>query len=159
MNNSLQGKYITISYTFSSDSGEVLGTSDISGPFTFCYGAGDTIPGLEEHLEGVIQGQIMRFTIPAEKAYGIRNPDLVKVLPKSSFPQSLQLATGLQLFVNNEKVTVTEYNDQHVTVDSNHPLAGLNLNFELSVLEISDDPPQTQAHGCGCGSGGCGCSA
>lgn len=158
MDNSLQGKYITISYSFSNDAGEVLGSSDISGPFTFCYGAGDTIPGLEEHLDGAIQGQIMRFTIPAEKAYGVHNPDLVRILPRSSFPESLRLARGLQLFINNEKVIVTDFNDREVTVDSNHPLADVNLNFELSILEIGDAPPETQAHACGCG-GGCGCSA
>ena len=154
--NNVKGKYYTISYSFSDDEGELLGSSDMSGPFTFCIGAGDAIPGLEEHIVGKEQGTPLQFTIPAEKAYGMYNNDLVRTVPKTAVSETIHLAVGLQLYINNEKVTIIEVNPDTITVDSNHPLAGANLNFDVSILAIDDERPLAK-ESCGCGSG-CGCS-
>lgn len=157
--NNETGKYYTIAYSFSNDSGELLGNSEMSGPFVFCIGAGDTIPGLEEHVVGKEQGVPVQFTIPAEKAYGVYNDDLVRIIPKTALSENIHLALGLQLHVNDEKVVIIEIGEDTVTVDSNHPLAGANLNFDVTILEISETRPVTstgaESGGCGCNSCGC----
>lgn len=153
--------YFTISYAFSGEDGEMLGSSMESGLYTFCAGAGDCIPGLESRVHDMKEGEQRSFIIPAAEAYGSYNPELARTLPASAFPESLELKEGLQITVNNKPVTVVELRGDEVTIDANHPLAGVDLHFTVRMESVGSEPPSEYGKGC-CGGGGgeggsCGC--
>ena len=75
-------KYVTIEYRFTSPEGELLGSSDYSGPYTFRQGTGDVVPGLDARIEGRTIGEQLTFTIPPEEAYGPRDETKIKRLAK-----------------------------------------------------------------------------
>ena len=79
-------KYVTIEYSFTSPDGELLGSSDYSGPFTFRQGTGDVVPGLDARIEGHRIGEQLEFVIPPEEAYGLRDEAKVKRLAKQHLP-------------------------------------------------------------------------
>ena len=149
-------QYITIEYTFTNQDGDLLGSSLQSGLFTFGVGEGDAIPGLEEHIVGNPVGTVLQFIIPATKAYGIHNPSLVQTIEQSVLPESLSVSVGQSITINNTRVTITEITDTSITLDRNHPLAGIDLHFSAKITDISDT--RKDAHGCGCGNA-CSCSS
>ncbi len=151
-----QEKYYTITYSFTDGGEELLGSSETSGPYTFCFGSGDCIPGLEPRIADMQEGESRSFVIPAAEGYGTYNPDLARTIARSSLPESLQLQEGLQLTINNTLVTVVSVDGDMVTVDGNHPLAGVDLHFSVRIEAISFEPPRGYGESCGCNSS-CGC--
>lgn len=149
-------KYYTITYTFTDGNGTLLGSSDASGPYTFCFGSGDCIPGLEPHIVDMKEGESRSFVIPASEGYGTYKGELARTIPKSSFPKSLDLREGLQLTLHNMPVTVVSIDGDMVTVDGNHPLADIDLHFTVRIEAISFELPSGYGDACGCGSA-CGC--
>ncbi len=152
-----QEKYYTISYTFTDDNENLLGSSDSSGHYTFCFGSGDCIPGLEPRITDMKEGESKSFVIPASEGYGVYNKDLTHTIPKSSLSNSLQLREGLQFMLNDIPVIVVSIDDDMVTVDGNHPLAGIDLHFTVRIEAISVDMPSSYNNACGCGNS-CGCA-
>ncbi len=155
---------ITIEYSFKTSDGIELGDSKQSGPFSFILGRGDVVPGLDARLEGAKAGDELQFTIPADEAYGERREDLVFTVPSERFEGLDGLAVGarVQSTIHGRpaELTITEIENDEVTLDANHPLAGMTLDFDVKVMEVSEVPEHLlHAHdhgGCGCG-GGCSC--
>lgn len=148
-------KFITIEYTFSAPDGSLLGSSEYSGPFTFRQGYGDVVPGLDARLEGAGLGQELSFVIPPGEGYGEREESKVRQLAVDALPLGRDAEPGLRVNVNGTIAVITEVTDDFVTLDGNHPLAGIPLHFTVRVLDISDEAPAD--HGsCGCG-GTCNC--
>lgn len=148
-------KFITIEYQFSAPDGTLLGSSDYSGPFTFRQGYGDVVPGLDVRMEGAQIGDELVFEIPPEEGYGERDASRVKQLPVDALPLGRDPEPGLRVNVNGTVMVITEVTDDSLTLDGNHPLAGVPLKFQVRVTDISDEPPQDHG-GCGCG-GTCNC--
>ena len=152
-------KYVTIAYNFSTPEGYLLGTSDRQGPLTFCAGSGDIIPGLDNALAGAEEGQALDFVIPAAEAYGERDETLVAQLTAADLGLAGEPRIGYrveaQIGGRWRSALISDVEGDKVTVDANHPLAGVPLSFHTTVLEISDEAPVME--GCGCGGGGCGC--
>ncbi len=147
------GLFITISYLFTDQEKNMLGSSEHSGDYVFLFGAGDTIPGLEKHLEGAEVGETRKFVIPAKDAYGVYNADLNHTLPRSSFPQELELKVGRPIYVNDKQMNVIGLDETTVSVDENHPLAGKELHFTTNIISIQEENEQSSC----CGGGGCSC--
>ncbi len=148
-------KYITIEYSFSTSDGTLLGSSEYSGPFTFRQGYGDVVPGLDSRVEGAEIGDELSFVIPPEEGYGERDESKVKRLPLDALPLGRDPEPGLRVNLNGTVMVITEVHDDHLTLDGNHPLAGIPLHFNLRVTEVSDEAPEEHG-GCGCG-GTCSC--
>lgn len=161
------GNLVTITYSFKSTEGVLLGTSDYSGPFTFILGSGDAMEGLEKNLIGAFSGDSLSFVIPASEAYGEVKEDLIRVLPRKKIDPNNQLEEGQR--VSDDKGTllpselvfwVKSLDQQTVTLDANHPLAGMDLDFSVDILYVGDEK-EAQAFNssscCGgsCSSGGC----
>ena len=107
---------------------------------TFTLGAGSVIQGFDDAITGMAVGDEKRVTIPAAEAYGPRRDELTLQLPRSELPSDLELEEGSQLRMEQGDqsivVTVRELDDDTVTLDANHPLAGQSLTFDLRLIEI-----------------------
>ena len=158
-------KYVTIAYNFSTPEGYLLGTSDRQGPLTFCAGSGDIISGLDKALAGAEEGQVLDFVIPASEAYGERDESLVAQMAVADLglPGEPKIGYRVEAQIGGRwrSALISDVEGDKVTVDANHPLAGVPLHFKTTVLTVSDEAPVMEGCGgsCGCGSGGCGSHA
>lgn len=161
-----EGRYVALAYVLTLDSGEVADRSAPGSPLGFVVGAGRVIPGLERGVEGMEEGESRRFTVPPEEGYGPLDHDMVRELPRESFPAGVALRPGLGFTARGPSgpvaFRVRSFDDDTVYADFGHPLAGERLHFEVTVLEVRDPrPDEGPASGCApvdcasCG-GGCG---
>ncbi len=145
-----QRKVVTIDYTLTDNEGNVIDKSE-GGNFAYLHGAQNIIPGLEKALEGKAAGDAVQVAVSPEDGYGQRDESLTQEVPKEMFggadPEVGQQfhaeAPNGQMFV----VTVAKVEGEQVTVDGNHPLAGVNLNFDVKVLEVRDATSEEMEHG------------
>lgn len=151
-------KVVTLDYTLTDDQGEVLDTSKDSQPLVYLHGTGGIVPGLESALEGKDEGASLKVTVAPADGYGERDDELVKSLPRDKFPSDEDIEVGMQFRAQSDDgpvvVTVVEVDDQNVTVDGNHPLAGMTLAFDVTVLSVRDATLEELTHGHAHGEGG-----
>ncbi len=151
-------KVVTLSYTLRDDEGEVIDRSDAGSPLLYLHGARNIVPGLEEQLEGVAEGETIKATVPPEKGYGPRVGESHEV-PKHLFPADAQLAAGMQVVAHDDQgrqipFFITGIGEETVTIDPNHPLAGETLHFEVKVESLRDATEEEIEHGHPHGPGG-----
>ena len=136
-----QGDTVRVHYTGSLDDGSIFDSSRGRDPLEFTLGEGRVIAGFDEAVAGMAPGDERQVTIPAERAYGSRQDELVIEVPREQFPDDLQPAVGLQVQLSRDGqvavARVAEVADDKVVLDANHPLAGKDLIFELELVEIS----------------------
>ncbi len=151
-------KVVTLHYTLTDNEGTVIDKSD-DGSFAYLHGASNIIPGLESALTGKAAGDELSVSVAPEEAYGTRDEAMLQQVPKNMFEDASQIAVGTQFHAqgpNGEMlvVTVMEVQDEHVVVDGNHPLAGVDLNFDVKIIEVRDASEEEIAHGHVHGPGG-----
>lgn len=138
-------------YILKDSAGNLLDQSENGSPLGYIHGLGHIIPGLEKVMEGKIKGDKFKIEIAPPDAYGDKREELVQVVPRDQFPESEDLELGMQFQVDSPQgpfvVTVTELKTESVTVDGNHPLAGVTLNFDVEVTEVRTATPEELAHG------------
>lgn len=143
-----------IHYTLTDNTGKVLDSSAGNDPLYYLHGEGNLIPGMEEGLEGQEKGSKLQLKISPEKGYGVRDEKLIQKLPRSAFGEQ-KVEKGMQFHSNNGAVvTVTNVALDQITVDANHALAGVDLNFAIEVLEVRTATTDEIAHGHVHGPGG-----
>ena len=144
-------KVVKIHYTLTDDDGEVIDTSEGGEPLEYLHGVGGIVPGLESVLEGKSVGDQIKVNVQPEDAYGDHNDELLHEVARSQFDGIDELELGMQFQVDTEDgpivVTVVEITDESVTVDGNHELAGVSLNFDVTVREIREATPEEIDHG------------
>jgi FKBP-type peptidyl-prolyl cis-trans isomerase SlyD len=149
---------VSINYTLKNDSGAVMDESPEGEPLVYLHGAAGIIPGLENELTGKTAGAEFQVTIKPEEAYGEHQPHLIQQVPRSAFPEDMELAEGMQFQAQTEggpmPVTITGVSDDLITVDGNHPLAGLTLHFTGSIADVRDATEEELQHGHVHGPGG-----
>ena len=133
---------VVLHYTGSFTDGEVFDSSLDREPFEFTIGQGMVISGLEKGIAGMNEGESRILKIPAEDAYGLRREDLLAVIGRSQMPANIDLKTGkvLQARAPDGGVTsvmVRDVDDENVTLDFNHPLAGKELVFEVKLIKVA----------------------
>jgi FKBP-type peptidyl-prolyl cis-trans isomerase SlyD len=149
-----KNKVAAIHYTLRDNKGEVLDTSDGREPLHYLHGAGNLIIGMEEGLEGKSKGDKFQLKIAPEKGYGEKDPEMVQKVPRSAFGDQ-EVKPGMKFSTNQGGVvTVTEVGLDGVTVDANHPLAGVELNFDVEVMEVRNATSEEISHGHVHGPGG-----
>lgn len=153
-------KVVTFHYTLKDkETGEVLDSSQEYGqPLTVLFGAQNIIPGLENRMEGMEVGEKRTIEVPASEAYGEKNPELVQKVPREYF-QGIELEKGMPLQAQTPdgqiiNMIVVDFDDNEVTVDMNHPLAGKDLVFEVEVVNVRDASLEEIQHGHAHGEGG-----
>ena len=142
-----KNKVASIHYTLRDNSGNVLDTSDGREPLHYLHGAGNLIIGMEEGLEGKSRGDKFQLKIPAAKGYGEKDPAMTQKVPRSAFGDQ-EVKKGMKFSTDRGAVvTVTDVALDSVTVDANHPLAGVELNFAVEVMEVRNATQEEIAHG------------
>jgi len=161
-------RYVTIEYSLSLDSGEVVDQSTAEEPLGFLFGSGQVIRGLENGLEGMEAGAAAKVTVEACDGYGEPNPALYREIPRENFPADLDIQAGMGFEAKGPHGPVTfrvrEVRDDEVVADFNHPLAGERLHFDVKIADVREPRAEELAEllrgGCdeeACGSCGGGC--
>lgn len=167
----MKNRVVGIEYSLFDAEGVLIDGTSGRGALEYVHGFGNIIPGLERALEGRMAGDCFGVDVPAAEAYGERDERLIAVVPPECFRGLGEegLRPGMRFHVSAdagvEMVTVIGVENGSVRVDGNHPLAGMDLRFELRVADVREAGADELAHGrvhgggCGCGRGGsdCGC--
>ena len=111
------------------------------GQLAYLHGYGNIVPGLEEAIEGLPVGAKLSVEVPPTKGYGEYDPDGQMVVERDAFPADVEVVPGAQFYAENEegqplRIVVLDVNGDEVTVDSNHPLAGQTLHFDVEITRI-----------------------
>ena len=145
-------------YTLTDSTGKVLDSSEGQEPLSYLHGAGNIIPGLENALVGKAVGDKLNVSVAAAEAYGERDDAMVQQLDSSMFSGIEQIEVGMEFHAETEHglqvVTVTGVEGDQVTIDGNHPLAGVDLNFDVEVTDVREATEDEIAHGHAHGAGG-----
>jgi len=153
-----KNKVVLIDYKLTDRSGELIDTSEGREPLAYLHGGKNIIPGLEDELEGKSVNESFSVKIPPEKAYGMRDDSLIQAIPRDQFEMNDQLQIGMQFQTETEYgvqlLTITKIDGDQVTVDANHPLAGEELNFDVTIKEVRDATSEELEHGHVHGAGG-----
>ncbi|MEX0941111.1 MAG: peptidylprolyl isomerase [Pseudomonadales bacterium] len=135
-------KVVSIHYTLTSD-GVELDSSKGREPLTYLHGGGGIIPGLEKALEGREAGEDLSVVIEPEEGYGPINDELIQNVPKTAFEGVEKVEPGMQFQASGQNgavqnITVVKVEEEEVTIDANHPLAGQTLEFDVKVEEVRE---------------------
>lgn len=139
-----EGKKVKVHYTGTLDDGSKFDSSvDRGEPIEFTCMAGQMIPGFDAAVEGMTPGETKTVHIPAAEAYGERNEDMVQQVPLDQIPNGSELPVGQTVYMMGPEgrpfpVFVRSIEDGIVTFDMNHELAGKDLNFEITLVEVAD---------------------
>jgi len=142
MSTAKQGDTVHVHYQGSLTDGSVFDSSEGRDPLSFTIGSGQVIPGFEEAIVGMSLNEKKNITIPADKAYGPRNDELILTVPKSQVPEDIEPEVGQKLQMQGPGnspivVEVTEITDEHIKLDANPPLAGKDLVFDIELVRIA----------------------
>ncbi len=151
-------KVVSINYTLTDDSGEVLDSSEGREPLAYLHGFNNIITGLEEALIGKEVGAKLNVIVEPGDGYGERVDELVRDVPMDAFQGVDKVEEGMQFQAQTEAgmqvITVTAVNGDTVTIDGNHPLAGVRLTFDVEIMEIREATEEELQHGHVHGAGG-----
>ena len=133
------GTKVKVHYTGTLDDGTVFDSSENRDALAFTIGAGQVIGGFDAAVKEMEPGTTKNISIPCNEAYGERNESLVLTLNKDQFPENSTPEIGLTLKLSTPHgplvARITGIDNDGIVVDANHPLAGQNLNFELTLME------------------------
>ena len=162
-------RIVSYHYTLRDPEGRVLDSSAGNPPIAYLEGAGQIIDGLDEQLRTVAAGVKTRVQVPAARAYGERDPGQVQRVKRALLPVEGELQIGETFRTGEDRqapvVTVVGIEGDEVLLDGNHPLAGVELTFEVEIIAAREATPEELSHGYaqsgaggggGCGEG-CGC--
>jgi peptidylprolyl isomerase len=149
------GMFVSVTYTGTLENGEVFDTNEGRRPLEFQVGAGQLIKGFEQAVMDMSLNQKREFTLTPEEAYGLRKENQVHAFPRAELPAGVDPKVGdIVTFSTPEgqqiPARLITMDDENLTFDLNHPLAGESLTFAIEVVGISDKPTQAST-GCGCG--------
>lgn len=135
------GDTVLVHYEGRLDNGSVFDTSMGDEPLQFTIGNDEVIKGFEDGVIGLSPGESRKIKIPAVKAYGKYNRNLVQIIKRSDFPPDVEPRIGMELEIRLPDgspgvAVIAAISGNNVTLDANHPMAGKDLNFELLLVEI-----------------------
>ncbi|MDI1278509.1 MAG: peptidylprolyl isomerase [Methylobacter sp.] len=149
---------VSIHYTLTNDEGEVLDSSIGDDALVYLHGTGNIIPGLEDALQGKAVGDKFNVRIAAKDAYGEQNDEMIQVIPRAMFEGIDEIDVGMQFHADvssgSGEVTIVKIEGDDITIDGNHPLAGMALTFDVEVVDVrpatKEEAEHGHIHGAGC---------
>ena len=146
------GKVVSIHYKLTLDGGEEVDSSAGRDPLDYLHGHQNIVVGLEKALDGKAVGEEVAVTVAPGEGYGERSEDAIQEVPRGAFPDDADLRPGVVFQAVDENQTplmgrIDAVTDDRVRVDFNHPLAGQNLHFEVSVVSVRPATEEEQQHG------------
>ena len=142
---------VTLNYTLKDNDDNIIDKSHGLNS-RFKKGAHNIIPGLENALTGKSSGDEISVSVAPEEGYGHRDDARIQEVPRDAFPPDITIEPGMQFNAQGPEgqavmVTIAKVEDDTVTVDGNHPLAGVTLNFDVSIADIRDASAEELEHG------------
>lgn len=151
-------RVVSIHYKVTDSQGNPVDATPPDSPMSYLHGAHNVIPGVERALEGKQAGDHVTANIEAAQGYGERNPELMQRIPAKRLKGAGKLQRGMRLRVNTSQgerqVTIVKVGRFTVDIDGNHPLAGLDLIFEIDVADVREATDEELQHGHAHGPGG-----
>lgn len=143
---------VTIHYKLTDNSGEVIDSSEGAEPLAYLHGAGNIIPGLENALVGKTAGATLQVAVAPEDGYGEIHPQLIETVPREAFEGIDTIEPGMAFEAQGSdgqarRIVVKEVSGDEIIIDGNHPLAGVELNFDVEVVSVRDASEEEIAHG------------
>ena len=143
---------VSMHYTLTNNEGEVLDSSEGADPLVYLHGAGNIIPGLEKALVGKTTGASVQAKIAPAEAYGEGEPQRGETVPMAAFQGVDKVEPGMAFQAQGSdgqvrRIVVTAVAGDEVTVDGNHPLAGVELNFDVEVTNVREASAEELSHG------------
>ncbi|MCA9563817.1 MAG: peptidylprolyl isomerase [Myxococcales bacterium] len=159
MSVAVDGSVITFHYTLKDDDGEVLDTSIDEEPMAALQGAQNVVPGLEKALAGKKAGDKFSVSVSPEEGYGEKAGPGPQAVSKDQFPDDVDVEAGMMFLAEGDDghpfpLWVTDVTKTEVMVDTNHPLAGQTLHFDIEVLAVRKATAEEMDHGHVHGPGG-----
>lgn len=153
-----ENKVVAIDYVLTDNDGQILDQSD-NGQFVYLHGAHNIIPGLEKALVGKNAGDTFDVSVSPEEGYGERNDTMLQTVSIEMFESPEHVVIGQQFHAQSPEgehilITISHIEGDQVTIDANHPLAGQQLNFKGTVVDIRDATAEELQHGHAHGPGG-----
>ena len=149
---------VSFHYTLRNEAGDELESSRGGDPSAYLHGAGNIIPGLEAAMKGRSAGDVFTATVAAQDAYGEHRPEQVQRVPVKHLVFKGRLKPDMVVQLNTREgmrpVTVVKAGRHSADVDTNHPLAGQTLSFDVEVLEVRAASAEETSHGHAHGPGG-----
>lgn len=155
-----QHTVVTMTYTLTDAQGQVLDQADAAQPFAYLHGADNIIPGLEKQLVGKQANDSLIVTVPPAEAYGEYDERMTQQVPRNMFEgvPAEQIVAGAEFHAQtgagNQTIRIAAVDDNSVTIDANHPLAGVVLTFDVTILNVRAASAEEVAHGHAHGEGG-----
>ena len=153
-----KGDIIKVAYEGRLENRTIFDSTELQGgePIKFEVGARMLIQGFDNSVIGKEVGDEYEITLSASEAYGEIDPLLVQTVSCDQLPKDLDPEPGMMLGVGDANGThsmawVKEVDEDFITIDMNHPLAGKTLQFKIKILETGCEPDPPEAHECGCG--------
>ena len=146
------GRVVSLEFTLSDGEGKQLDSSKGSGPLEYLHGAENILPGLEKHLTGKKVGDAFKAVLPPGEAFGEPEGPGPQPVPRSDFPPDVVLEPGIGIEIDGPDgepvmVWVHDLDEETVYLDSDHPLAGVTLTFDVEVLQIRAATEDELEHG------------
>ena len=143
---------VSMHYKLTDDSGKLLDSSEGSEPLTYLQGAGNIIPGLENALLGKVEGDLAQVRVEPADGYGEINAEMIQAVDKAAFQGVESIEVGMRFEAQDSDgsvnhIIVTQVEDDKVTVDGNHPLAGVSLNFDVEIVAVRTATTEEIEHG------------
>ena len=142
---------VTMDYSLTVD-GEIVDSSEEDGPIQFLMGYGNIIPGLEAHLGGLAVGESLQVSVAAKDAYGEFDPEQIVDIPLDEFPEEICVEPGVELEMKDQDgemlfARIISVGKSRAKLDFNHPLAGKQLTFDVTILALRLPTPEELEHG------------
>ena len=143
-------KVVSFHYTLTDPSGKLIDSSSGQSPLSFMEGSGQIIPGLERQMAGLKKGDKRKIGVPAVEAYGLRDDKMVIKMPREKLPVK-EVKLGDRFTGGQEPhapvFVVVELGLTEVTLDGNHPLAGVDLTFDIELVDTREATSEEISHG------------
>lgn len=143
---------VSMHYKLTDDDGNVLDSSEGGETMSYLHGAGNIIPGLEKALVGKVEKDTLDVKVEPADGYGARAPELIQTIDKAAFEGVESLEPGMAFEAQGpegqvQRIIIKKVEGNEVTVDGNHPLAGVSLNFAVEVVSVREATQEEIDHG------------
>lgn len=137
-----KGNTVKVHYTGKLKDGTIFDSSENREPLEFTLGDGNMIKGFDAAVQGMNVGDDKSVTIPSDEAYGEKKDEMLVDIPRTQVPADIKPEVGMDLSIQNQQgqpmpVKVVHVDEEKITLDANHPLAGQDLIFDIKLVEIA----------------------
>ena len=147
--------YVTINFTLSLDSGQMVDQSTDEEPLEFVYGKNEIWPAVETRIAGMKEGEKVDFILEPKDGFGEVNPEMIQEIPLDEFPDDLKIEPGMVFSADGDGMPlvfeVKAITDDAIEADFNHPLAGERLHFDIEIIGVrqaTEDELTAADHDC-----------